>query len=86
MRRARGCGGRFLSSKKNKTSNGNATSQKGTHLNVSVSTDEHMSTCSESTFSRSSGNIDFSGGCQESQGMQNSDALQWGYQYQWQLQ
>lgn len=83
MRRARGCGGRFLSSKKNDTSNVSATSERGNKTNVAVSTDEqHIS-----TFPRSSGNLNFSGGREELQGVQNSDVYPWGYyNYQWQSQ
>lgn len=91
MRRARGCGGRFLSSKKNDTSNGNPTSERNNKSNAAdVSTDkqQHISICSASTFPRSSGNLNFSGGCEELQGgVQNSDMYQWGYyNYQWHSQ
>lgn len=85
MRRARGCGGRFLSSKKNDTSNGNPTSERSSKSNGADEQHQHTSISSaSSTFPRSSGNLNFSGGCEE---LPNSDMFQWGYyNYQWHSQ
>ncbi|KAL3533807.1 hypothetical protein ACH5RR_007328 [Cinchona calisaya] len=89
MRRARGCGGRFLSKKNLDKADGNASSENSINCNVTAPAEKHNSLGSHSTFPIASQNIHFSAGCSEAKGfefplqeMQNKDTFQWTYHYQ----
>lgn len=66
MRRARGCGGRFVNTKKLDSQTSNGTVTNGTSLNVAVSTLPPNSSSSESVATNySRGTADSSTGCRE---------------------
>lgn len=85
MRRARGCGGRFLSKKNVDKSDSHVASKKSIDFNI-MPTEMDDSLGSQHTFSGSSQNVHFSASCNEVKGfplqeMQNTNTFERGYQY-----
>ncbi|KAG9134750.1 hypothetical protein Leryth_001055 [Lithospermum erythrorhizon] len=95
MRRARGCGGRFLSAKKFDGTAGKSTEDAGTSSGADVSNSNCSFMDSEHappSSTLSSGNANFSSNChgaenQSREAMQNTHtSLWWGSHHQWQYQ
>lgn len=83
MRRARGCGGRFLNTKKLENGLANSTSEKGTHLDANLSAQCASASGSEHLSSTSDGNLDSSSDQQQGirsmvQEMQKAQAFSYG--------
>ena len=73
MRRARGCGGRFLNTKKLDQNDANPTSEKGSVSGVTLSTQSASSSGSENPPTNSGGNFDSSNEQQEEKGVTIQD-------------
>lgn len=76
MRRARGCGGRFLNTKKLDNNDANTTAEKGSVSGAALSTQSASSSGSEHLPTNSSRNLDSSSVQQEEKGRTIQDMLE----------